>query len=272
MGIISKLQYLNRSIRLKSGTWVASISIILGGLAVVYGSPVATGPSGDASTIFTVVEIGWISIAFGTVHFLWGIRIHGLHIWTPWWKGKPSPFRVTAGINNFDYPQGSVAAGIKWQQGFSHVYLKIQNESTGAIQNIDAVIMPEHQIIHSSAHCDFANCVIAPLHALPHQVTFVTVFPDGQNVAVPLNWGDAENYATDPSHRLRCESLPTRAAIHIDIATVVVEEVPTSTRLWKKTRTDPNFLQIRVNWVEDGITYAVKQRLRLSGINHDLEC
>ena len=213
------------------------------------------------------VALGWTSIGIGVALFLWGVRIHGRHIWQAWWRGAPSPFRVKAGINNFDYEHGSMVAGIPWEQGFSHVYVKVTNAGSAAADDVDVFLAPEHPIIRSSARCGLAECRIGPLHGTP-QVTVLMDLPDGRSVAKPHDWNAPGNYSIEPSHRLRCERLPSGAEIDIDLATVVPEVPPTDAGFWKKTRSDPASIRIMIAWAEGGCTYAVDQYLDLKGIDH----
>jgi hypothetical protein len=256
MRIKTHLRRLSQPVRIKTGVWSASVALILGGSIVVVAPP---------ST--AAIAFGWASIGFGLSLLLWGVRIHGQHLWQPWWRGKPSPFSVKVGVRKLDYVSGSIVSGIPWQQGFSHVYVDIRNESPCVVEHIDALFGPEHPIIHSSARCDFADCRIAPLRPEP-QITMVYKLPNGETTAEPHDSSKPGNYVIGPHHRLHCDALPSGAEIHIDLATVVMEEKPTPTGFWKKDRRDPKSILVVINWNEDGCAYVVQQRLELTGVEH----
>lgn len=250
-------EYLRRcyhAVRIKSGVWGSGAGLILAGAAML--------------TVPLTEALGWASIGVGTGLFLWGVRLHGMHLWQTWWRGKPSPFRVTAGIHKFDYARGSVVAGIPWEQGFSHVFVKLTNESPNAVENVDVLFAPEHPIIRSSARCDFAECRIGSLHNQP-QVTILLDLPGGQKVAEAHDWSQPGNYSIEPSHRLHCDRLPSRAEIDIDLATVVPEIPPSATGPWKRTRSDPTGIRVRITWAEADCIYGAEQLLELKGVDHE---
>lgn len=242
------------AVRYKNGPWST------GALAIIGGGAMLTVPE---TAIF-----GWISIGIGIGLLLWGVRINGMHLLQPWYLGKPSPFRVTAGVDNFDYAQGAVVSGIPWEQGFCHVYVTITNDSAEIVENVDAALAPEHPIIRSSARCAFAECRIGPFHG-PLDVTFLVQYPDGTEIAEPHDTDLPGNYSFEPAHRLRCDKLPSGAVMKIDLATVVPDHSPTAPWFWNKTRTSPKGIRIRVHWTDDGGTYGVEHLLELKGINRE---
>jgi len=256
MGINLSLRRAVQAVRIKTGVWSASVALLLGGATVIVAP---TSP--DASAL------GWASIGFGMALLLWGVRVHGLHLLMPWWRGKPSPFSIKCGVHKFDYAKGSIVSGIHWQQGFSHVYVDIRNESPGVVEHVDAIFRPDNPIIYSSARCDLADCRIAPLLPRP-QITMVYKFPNGETTAEPLDLSESGNYIIAPHHRLHCDALPSRAEIHIDLATVVEQERPSLTSFWTKDRRDPKSIMIKINWIEDGCTFEVQQTLDLKGVSH----
>jgi len=252
-----RLLYCKACVRIKAGAFSTGAGLILagGGVATMTGA-------------WTIPNIlGNASIILGMILILWGIRIHGLYVLQPWWRGKPSPFDVTAGVNKFDYAPGSVVAGIPWEQGFSHVYVKIRNAATDAIENVDAALAPEHPIIRSAVRCDLADCRIADAFGKP-QVTVLVQYPDGTALAEPQDASAPGNYSFSPIHRLHCDKLPKGAEVHVDLATVV-PELPPAEWFWKRKRTDPVGIRINIHWTEEGCTYQVQQVLELKGPEHE---
>ena len=120
-----------RAVEIHSGVASASAAFYIGGLLV-------TDPA--------LHWVALLSYGMGTALLLWGGRIHGMHLWQSWWRGRPSPFTIVAGVHAFDYEQGAMVAGIPWQQGFPHVWVRITNDSLGSL-DVDAVFAPDHPII-----------------------------------------------------------------------------------------------------------------------------
>lgn len=241
------------AIQLKAGVWAASVGLMIGGASAMYAGQ-------DA--------LGWVGLGLGFAMFVWGIRIHGFHVWNLRWRhGRPSPFRIAAGVDTFDYAPGSVVCGIPWEQGFAHVWVTITNVGGKTLENVDAGLAPEHPIVRSSVHCAFADCRIGPVHG-PIDTTFLITYPDGTELAEPHDMGEPGNYSIEPAHRLRCDKLPAGAEVKIDLATVVPDRTPNAGWFWKKARTDPTGIRVRILWTEDGRSYGGEQLLELKGIHH----
>ncbi|MFL9842193.1 hypothetical protein ABS767_14570 [Sphingomonas sp. ST-64] len=209
-------------------------------------------------------EIGLALIVFGGLLFAWGIQIHGMRLWQTWWRGRPCPFGVNAGVLNFDYKEGASVAGITWKRGFSHVFVDIRNESAKTVQDIDVLFIPEHPIIHSSASSEFADCRIGPLMA-ESQITVIYEGADGNRLAEPIDRSKPGNFLIGPFHRMRCDSLPSGARIRVNLATVVVVTPPVEGRLWARKRSDPKNIRIVINWSENGWDYVAEQEMLLTG-------
>lgn len=249
-----------RTVRYKIGPWST------GALAIIGGGAMLTAP--------TTAAFGWASIVVGTLLLLWGVRINGMHLLKPWWRGRPSPFRVTAGVSKFDYAHGSVVAGIPWERGFAHVWVRIRNEAAQAIDNVDALLAPEYPIIRSNARCDFAQCRIAPLHGQPT----VSIVYEINGVEFAQMAGEDPGLPASilicPAHRMHCDKLPSGAEIDIDLATVVRAIPPPPEdksvfNIWKIERTDPTGIRVRIHWSEDGYIYGVEHLLDLKGGDHE---
>jgi hypothetical protein len=213
--------------------------------------------------------VALVSHSTGTAFLLWGIRIHGMHIWQPWWRGKPSPFNITAGVHSFDYESGSTVAGIPWEKGFAHVWLNIRNESQHSLGDVDVLLIPEHPIIHSRARSALADCRIASHHGGPPQTTVLIEYPDGRRIARTQDPHQPGNYAIGPAHRLHCDRLPSGATVEVDLATVVLELPPSGQRPWKPERTDPSGIRVRSFWMEAGSKYVADQFLELKRVPRD---
>lgn len=241
------------ALQLKPGAWAAAIGLIITGASLLVAGQ-------DL--------LGWGSLGLGIAMLVWGIRIHDLHVFDLRWRhGRPSPFLVTAGVDTFDYAPGSVVCGIPWEQGFAHVWLTITNVGAKTLENVDAGLAPEHPIIRSSVRCAFADCRIGPVQG-PLDTTILVKYPDGTELAEAHDTGQLGNYSIEPAHRLRCDKLPSDAQVKIDLATVVPNRTPNATGFWKKTRTDPAGIRVRIHWTEEGHTYGVDQVIELKGIHH----
>lgn len=243
---------IKQSVGFKTGPWGSGAALLVGGGAML------TTPA--------TVAFGWFSIGIGTGLLLWGLRINGMYIWRPWWRGVPSPFLIHAGVNKFDYARGTKVRGIPWQQGFAHVYLTITNGSPRSLENVDALLAPDHPIIHSRAVSAFATCRIASLYG-QGAATVVYKTPDGQTFGMTHEPDDPGNYTISPAHRLHCDNLPGGAVIEVDLATVAMEENPTmSLSPWRTQRTDPTSIRVRLGWSEGEFSYGVEHLLELKGI------
>lgn len=241
------------ALQLKPGAWAAAIGLMITGASLLL--------AGQG-------VLGWVSLGVGIAMLVWGVRIHGFHVWNLRWRhGSPSPFLIAAGVDTFDYAPGSIVCGIPWEQGFAHVWLRITNVGGKTLENVDAGFAPEHPIIRSSARCAFADCRIGPVHG-PLDTTILVKYPDGTELAEAHDAGQPGNYSIDPAHRLRCDKLPRDAEVKIDLATVVPNRTPNATGFWKKERVDPTGIRVRILWTEEGHTYGVDQVLELKGIDH----
>lgn len=233
-----------KSVRFTSG------ALTTGGFGIV---------GGGAGVLTGAGLWGWLGIALGIGLWAWAIRINGYHFWKPWWRGRPFPLRITAGKFNLNFEPGSVVSGIKWEKGFSKVWVKIENNSEVDVESLDMLIEPPEHIARSRVKSDFVDCRIAPTRSRP-TVTAV-VKKGGESVALEIEEDSPGNYFLAPHHRLQCGKVPIGAVIQVTLATINVKELADTKPEFTPTLKEG--LRYRALWHEDGWAYVVEEKLDL---------
>lgn len=248
------------AIRIRPGVFTTGAGLVLAGVGGASVTPAWTVPN----------VVGNASIILGVILILWGVLIHGLHVWQPWWRGKPFPFAISGWTLGFDYAPGTTVHGIRWEQGFAHSSVSITNESDHALHEVTAILRPEHPIIHSSADCGLATCNIGPLHGSP-KVTVVIRNPvAGTEISQPHDAATRGDYTIDPDHRLYCDKLPSGATVDVELATVVpIRGDPRLRGLWEQTRRDPKGVHVRLFWTEKDEKHHAEGLVKLEGKPND---
>lgn len=254
MGFLSKTWLRHfASIRIKPGVFVtSSLAITAGGGMLV--------TSGTESW-------GWATIAIGISLLIWGVRINGFHLWKPWWRGRPFPLDVTAGVFDFTYEKGAVASGIVWQPDFSHIWLNIENSSLSDVDDVDILIAPQHHIVASSVNSDFVDCRIGPSRPKPKVTAIAEV--DGKRVAHEVGENAQGNYFLAPSHRLQCGKIAIGTKVCVSLATVDAEKFLDINNDMLHPKPNPEGVRLRVLWSENSWQYFVEIMLDLKQVNRD---
>lgn len=211
------------------------------------------GPYGGAAAfligglVVTDPQLQWVALASYAVALylvVIGTTIHGLHLWQPWWRGRPKPLSVKAWAGPWRFEDGADVGGIRWHKAFAQIRVDLTNVSSGIVQDVTARLRPDQPIIQSRAKCAFAECRIGPETRIP-DITMRVRLKDGREVDVKAGENDVVGFG--PPHQLVCERLPAGAVIEINLATVVPNELGTP-QPFKPERSDPEYIDIALRW------------------------
>lgn len=252
MGFLSKT-WLWRfsSIRIKPSVFVtSSLAIAAGGAMLV-----------TSSTEYW----GWATIAIGISLLIWGVIINGFHLWKPWWRGRPFPLDVTAGLFDFTYEKGAEASGIVWEPDFAHIWLHIENNSLSDVDDLDILIAPQHHIVASSVNSDFVDCRIGPSRPKPKVTAVAEV--DGKRVAHEVDEKAEGNYFLAPIHRLQCGKIAAGTKVRVSLATADANKFFDINNDMLRPKPAPEGVRLRILWSENSWQYVVEMMLDLKRVS-----
>jgi hypothetical protein len=211
------------------GVYAAAAALVITGLAIT-----------DAGLRW--VSIFSYAVAGGLI--IWGTTVNRRHLWQPWWRGPPNPFKIKAWSGDWRFEQGAEVGGIRWDNGYARIRVNLTNISSAVLEDVTARLAPDQPIIESRVRCKFAECKIASEFE-PVDVTLRMRLKDGREV--DISPGPHEQMSFGHPHRLFCERLPAGATIEINLATVVPLE-PGSPETFKRQRTDPEYVDLALKW------------------------
>lgn len=225
----------------------------------------AFGIAGGGAGVVTGAGLwGWAAIALGIGLWGWAIRINGYHLWQPWWRGRPFPLQITATLFDLGFEPGVFVSGIKWEEGFSKVWVRIENNSEADVESLDMLIEPPEHIARSRVKSDFVNCRIAAARSRPT----VTAVMDkgGKKVAQEFEEDAPGNYFLAPYHRLQCEKIAVGAVVEVTLATMDVRKLADIKPEFSPPTKEG--LRYRAVWIEDGWPYVVEETLDLKVLSN----
>jgi hypothetical protein len=154
------------------------------------------------------------------------------------------PIKVQAIAFPVAHENGVRVAGLVWQKGYSRTEMQFSNPLNEPISDLDAIIRPEFPIIKSVATSDFSKCQIGPSFQFPAP-TIIGQSAGGGMRVVADNAPDEDdgNIVITDSHRLYCDKLTARTAIHVVLATVVANH-DVMGPMWQEQRRDPSFVDV----------------------------
>lgn len=186
---------------------------------------------------------------------------------------KKATLTLKCTVGGIDHVAGALVEGIISRAGYSHMQLIIQNPSSENYLDLDVLVNPEYSIIDARAHSDFVECRIAIDGAMPSPIMFAV--GDKGPLAIGHSDGTDEDIDLGPPYRLYCAQLPAQKHIIIDMATVAMNNDPTTPMIgtdwmWLPERHDPNFIDIVASYTAYGVPQLEKVRLATRIVKFEL--